>query len=146
MMYGLVDRIKSHLPSQGLRAKMIKKLCRASIWFVVLILLLIIWGVKKGDIMVFISSFITIIGIAFVAQWSFLSNITATIIIFINHPIKIGDHVTIMDKDNEVTGVIKDFGIFFVTLKTKDKSLVSVPSSLLLQKMVCRHFDKDGQE
>lgn len=55
-----------------------------------------IWGVKQTDIVVFISSIMAILGIAFVAQWSLLSNITAGLILFFNHPLKIGDHIKIL--------------------------------------------------
>ena len=94
-----------------------------------------IWGVDEKQLLIYISSFLTVLGIAFFAQWSILSNITAGIILFINYPVKIGDSITILEKDsaNNVTGEIKDIGAFFITLRTPEKKLVTLPNSIILQ-------------
>ena len=48
----------------------------------------------------------------------------AGIILFINYPIKIGDSITILEKDNanNITGEIKDIHAFFVALRTPEKN------------------------
>ena len=89
--------------------------------------------------MVYISSFLTILGIAFFAQWSILSNITAGLILYINYPVKIGDSITVLEKDNNVSGEIKDIGAFFITLKTKEGELITMPNAMILQKNI-RYF------
>ena len=85
---------------------------------------------------IYVSSFLTILGIAFFAQWSILSNITAGIILFINYPVKIGDTITILEKDNNITGEIRDIGAFFITLRTPNKELITMPNSVILQKNI----------
>ena len=45
-------------------------------------IIIMIWGIDLEKLSVFISSFIAVLGIAFVAQWSLLSNLTASINIF----------------------------------------------------------------
>jgi small-conductance mechanosensitive channel len=144
LVFKIINQMRANLQTQNLRAKMIKKVFQLILTLLVIILLLAVWGVKKEEIMLFISSILTIIGIAFVAQWSILSNITASIILFINHPIKIGDSISILDKEHEVTGTVKDIGIFFVTVKTAEKQLVSVPSSLFMQKIIAKNFKKES--
>lgn len=100
------------------------------------VLISFIWGVDQKQLLVYISSFLTILGIAFFAQWSILSNITAGLILYINYPVKIGDTITILEKDNNITGEIRDIGAFFITLKTPDKELITVPNSIVLQKNI----------
>ena len=39
--------------------------------------LIVIWGVERQDIFLTISSIATVIGVAFFAQWSILSNVTS---------------------------------------------------------------------
>ena len=95
-----------------------------------------IWGVNKNELLLFISSFLTVLGIAFFAQWSILSNITAGIIIFINYPVKIGDTITILEKDNDIKGEIKDISAFFITLITENKEIITVPNSVILEKTI----------
>ena len=101
----------------------------------VIVVVAFIWGVDEKQLLIYISSFLTVLGIAFFAQWSILSNITAGIILFINYPVKIGDSMTILEKDsaNNVTGEIKDIGAFFITLRTPENKLVTLPNSIILQ-------------
>lgn len=101
-----------------------------------IVLISFIWGVDQKQLLVYISSFLTILGIAFFAQWSILSNITAGLILYINYPVKIGDTITILEKDNNITGEIRDIGAFFITLKTPEKELITVPNAIVLQKNI----------
>lgn len=134
----LVDRFARKFNYQSGRVKVFKKLVNLMILLLIFIIFLAIWGVDQEELTVFVSSMVTVLGIAFFAQWSILSNITSSIIIFFNHPITIGDELTILDKDYDIEGNISDIGIFFITIKTKAGELVSIPSSVLMQKMIKR--------
>ena len=100
--------------------------------------LLLIWGVDQSELMFFITSLLTVLGIAFFAQWSIISNITATLIIFFNHPEKIGDEIKIFDVDHPVFGRISDVGIFFMTVRNNEGALITIHSNLFIQKMVIK--------
>lgn len=119
---------------QRARILVTNKVVSFLIFATAIIVVAFLWGVDEKQLVLFISSFLTILGIAFFAQWSMLSNITAGLILFINYPVKIGDSITILEKDNDLTGQIKDIGVFFITLTTKDGQNVSIPNSLILQK------------
>lgn len=121
---------------QRARILVTNKVVSFLIFTTAIIVIAFLWGVDEKQLVLFISSFLTILGIAFFAQWSMLSNITAGLILFINYPVKIGDSITILEKDNDLTGQIKDIGVFFITLTTKDGQNVSIPNSLILQKMI----------
>jgi small-conductance mechanosensitive channel len=95
-----------------------------------------IWGLRQSEIAVFVSTIITAMGIAFFAQWSLLSNITSSILIFFNHPMKIGDHIKVMDKEFPFEGEITDLSYFFVYVKTSTGELITIPNSLVLQKSI----------
>jgi len=103
---------------------------------ILIIFLMVVWGVEQSELLIFLSTILTILGVAFFAQWSIISNITSTLIIFFNHPIKIGDHLTIMDKDFQIEGRLSDIGIFFIILKTKDDKKITIPSNVFMQKMI----------
>jgi small-conductance mechanosensitive channel len=103
---------------------------------VALIFLSAIWGLKQNEIAIFVSTIITALGIAFFAQWSLLSNITSSILIFFNHPMKIGDTIRILDKDYPFEGEISDLTYFFVHLRTSAGETVTIPNSLVLQKSI----------
>jgi small-conductance mechanosensitive channel len=97
---------------------------------------MIIWGVDQSQLLLFLSTILTILGVAFFAQWSIISNITSTLIIFFNHPIKIGDSLTIIDKDYQIEGKLSDIGIFFIIIKTKENTKITIPSNVFMQKMI----------
>lgn len=83
------------------------------------IVLSAIWGLNQSEIAVFVGTVITALGIAFFAQWSLLSNITSSLLLFFNHPLKIGDQLKVLDKDYPFEGEITDLTYFFIHLKTK---------------------------
>lgn len=95
-----------------------------------------IWGVNQSDIVVFISSVMAILGIAFVAQWSLLSNITAGLILFFNHPLRIGDHIKILEKDFVIEGIVNDITFFFVQIKNEKKERITLSNTVILQKTI----------
>lgn len=121
---------------QQARILLTNKIISILIYTTVIVIVAFIWGVDEKQLLVYVSSFLTILGIAFFAQWSILSNITAGIILFINYPVKIGDTITILEKDYNITGEIRDIGAFFITLKTPEKELITLPNSIILQKNI----------
>lgn len=100
------------------------------------VLLSAIWGLKQDEIAVFVGTILTALGIAFFAQWSLLSNITSGLLLFFNHPVKIGDTIKIFDKDYPLEGEVTDLTYFFVHLKTDEGEIITIPNSILLQKSV----------
>ena len=84
----------------------------------------------------FASTLLTALGVGFFATWSLLSNITSGIILFFNHPLKLGDTIKILDKDYPFEGEITELNYFFIHLRTIDGEIVTIPNSLLLQKSV----------
>lgn len=77
-----------------------------------------------------------ILGIAFVAQWSLLSNITAGLILFFNHPLKIGDHIKILEKDFVIEGIVNDITFFFIHIKTENNEKITISNTVILQKTI----------
>jgi small-conductance mechanosensitive channel len=112
------------------------KIVDALLVIILAVFLMAIWGIDQSKLLLFLSTVLTILGVAFFAQWSLISNITSTLIIFFNHPIKIGDYLTIMDKDFPIEGKLSDIGIFFITVKTKEGKKITLPSNVFMQKMI----------
>ena len=129
-------KIQLKVGFQKARILMTNKITTILIYIVVIVIIAFIWGVDEKQLVVYISSLLTILGIAFFAQWSILSNVTAGLILFVNYPVKIGDSITILEKDNNVTGEIRDIGAFFITLRTPEKELITIPNSVILQKNI----------
>ncbi len=118
------------------RRKMIIKAVHLFSFLTVIILLSAIWGLNQNEIAVFVGTILTALGIAFFAQWSLLSNITSSLLLFFNHPVKIGDKIKVLDKDYPLEGEVSDLTSFFINIKSDNGETITIPNSLLLQKPV----------
>jgi small-conductance mechanosensitive channel len=104
-------------------------------FFISLVTIIIaIWGVEQTQLLAFITSVLTVAGIALFAQWSILSNMTSAFIIFISHPVKLGESISIIDKDFNIKGKVFDIGLIYVTMKTATDEKIMIPNNVFLQK------------
>jgi len=100
----------------------------------VIILLTGVWGFKQNEIALFASTIFTALGIAFFAQWSLISNITSSILIFFNHPLKLGDYIKVLHEYFNYDGEVIEMNYFFVHLKTANNEFITVPNSHFFDK------------
>lgn len=91
-------------------------------------------GIDLKEVSIFLSSVMAIIGVAFFAQWSLLSNLTSSVIIFFYYPLKIGNKIRILDKEIDSSGVVINITGFYVMLKTDKGEEISIPNSIILQR------------
>ena len=136
ILQGIIDRAGVGFSYQKARIKIVKKLISFVVFIVLVNVLLLIWAIAPSQLAAYLVSLFTVIGIAFLAQWSLISNITSTLIIFFNHQVNIGDTIVILDKDFQIEGKVSDIGIFFIIIKVSDGEYVSLPSNVFMQKMV----------
>lgn len=130
----IIDNIGKTSEFAESRTQLVKKYIDYFIYMLALLVIISIWGIKPEQIFLFISSVLTVIGVAFFAQWSILSNITAGIILFFSSPFKIGNVIKIMDKDYPIEAKIIDIRSFYTLLKTAEGEEITLPNNLLLQK------------
>ena len=136
-----VERLGHSKAVQAYRVKYISKVLQLVFTLLFLMVASLILGVEHSQVSVFLSSVFAVIGIALFAQWSILSNVTASLIIFFAFPYRVGDNIKILDGDEDISGVIEDISLFHVMIR-KDRDLVTYPNSLILQKAVIRITDR----
>ncbi len=136
MINGYLTRVLKRSEFSRQRRKVAIRGMRFIAGLTTVIILFAIWGVERESILLFASSLLTILGVAFFAQWSHLSNITAGLILYFSHPMKIGSFIKIEDKEFPISGQIDDITLFFVKVKTEDGQIVTLPTNLMLQKAV----------
>lgn len=132
----IIKKVSQKSDFSASRANLVKKYVNYLISSLFILALISIWGIKSEQVFLFISSVLTVIGVAFFAQWSILSNITAGIIVFFSFPFKIGNKIKIMDKEYPIEAEIIDIKSFYTLLKTDEGEEISFPNNLLLQKGV----------
>jgi len=118
------------------RTTLVKRLINYLFFFLLLVILFVIWGVKFESISIFLSSIFAVIGVAFFAQWSILSNVTSGIIMFFTFPYRIGDFIKIHEGDHSIYGYIIDIKAFQILIKNLNDEVVTYPNSMMLQKGV----------
>ncbi|UTA48772.1 mechanosensitive ion channel family protein [Simiduia sp. 21SJ11W-1] len=139
-----------HLLSAGLRKLAVKQAVSElglafalrsinTVLFIVYGLVLLgLLGLDFSDIEVLLSSMFAVVGVAFFAQWSILSNITASSIIFFSFPYRVGDWVSVVEKDVDISGQVEDITLFHVLIRNLRGELITYPNNLILQKPVVR--------
>jgi len=128
---GSIKSVKSY------RIKYISKTVNLVLSGFFIILLFLFLGIEYSQLSLFLSSVFAILGVALFAQWSILSNITASLIIFFAFPYRVGDAVKVVDKDEDISGIIEEISLFHVIIK-KQNDLITYPNTLILQKAVIK--------
>lgn len=130
----LLVKIQKEYNYSKYRIRPIIKVINVFTFVTLIVVVIAIWGVEQTKLLTFVTTFLTVVGIALVAQWSILSNISSAVIIFISHPVKLGESITIIDKDFDINGQVSDIGLFYVILKTEKNEKLMIPNNIFLQK------------
>ena len=134
----LLAKVASRKNVMPKRVYYIEKVFEVFFVLTLMIILAFVWSVDIKGISVFASSVFAIIGVAMFAQWSILSNVTASIIIFFTFPARVGDRVRIVDGDDSIEGTVTEIALFQTELRNSDGDTVLYPNNLLLQKPVIK--------
>ncbi|MCE2596193.1 mechanosensitive ion channel family protein [Motilimonas cestriensis] len=120
-------------PHRRYRAGLLLKIISA---FVLLCLLLIIWGIELRGLLVVGSSLFAMLGVALFAGWSLLSNLTSFLLLFIQNDCRVGHWVRVVDGANFVEGRIIEMGLMNVVMENIDGNKVIYPNNLFIVRPV----------
>jgi small-conductance mechanosensitive channel len=95
-------------------------------------LLVFIWGIELGSLLVVAGTALTLLGVAFFAQWSLLSNVTCYFVLLLHPSYGRGTFVRVIDGDNYAEGYIADVTLFSVRLITENRESIVYPNNLML--------------
>jgi MscS family membrane protein len=112
----------------------IKKLINILLTLALILLVGAVWEISAKGLSVYFVSIFTVVGVGLFANWSMLSNITASIIIFFFYPYKVGESIKIIDGENSVEGTVMDITLFNIEIKTAEGRTVTYPNNLAIQK------------
>jgi small-conductance mechanosensitive channel len=131
--------VKKLAQTNGINVARVRLINRYTTFTLFLIFILVesfVLGVNTSDIAVVFSSVFAVIGVALFAIWSILSNVTSGVIMFFSFPYKVGDKISIHDKDFPIEAIIEDIRAFQLHLRLDNGDLVTYPNNLMLQKAV----------
>lgn len=102
------------------------------LWLFVGLVLLDIWGVGIAGLWTFLVSVITLIGVGFLATWTMVSNVTASLFLTIWHPFRLGQAVEILPES--LKGRVIDRNLMFTVLREERGTILHVPNNFFFQK------------
>ena len=80
---------------------------------------------------------LSLVAIGFVAMWSILSHILASVFIVVFRPFEVGDRVEIVG-DDPIVGVVAYLNPVYTTLRADDGGTLQIPNNLFFQKVLKR--------
>lgn len=110
------------------------KLIRIIMFLLFVAVILPVWAEKLEQLGLYVASFLAVLGFAFTAMFSLLSNIPASLVLFLSHPMRIGSRITLIDGKDTITGRVTDISLFSVRLTTDDGFKAVFPNVLALQR------------
>jgi small-conductance mechanosensitive channel len=131
-----VNRLLNKMDFDLKRKQISHRIINLFLTIFVVTVLAAIWNIHRDQLIVCMTSVVTVLGIAFFAQWSILSNITSSLILFFNHPMKIGQRIRVVDKEYDISGELIDISFFFLYIKSDDGELITIPNTIVLQKTI----------
>jgi small-conductance mechanosensitive channel len=131
----LIQKFGRNDKVQQKRQKAITKLFNIISFAGLVLALSIVWGYTFQSLYVASIGIFTLIGIAFFAVWSILSNITSGFIMFFKFPMSIGDTVEFLEIQG-ARGVVQDISLFHVLLEKEDGTILAVPNNVVIQKVM----------
>ncbi len=114
----------------------IRRWVRGVLTIIVGLLVVAIAGFEVKSLWALLATFLGLVAIGFVAVWSILSNILATLIILIWRPFNVGERITVLPEGLE--GQVIDINFMYTTLKSDGGSKVAIPNNFFAQKFVRR--------
>ena len=128
----------THNISQS-RELYMRKIISVAIIFLFSVLIGITWEISLKGLSLYFASIFTVVGVALFANWSILSNVTASFILFFFFPYRIGEKIKIIDGDNSIEGRIVDINLFYIKIEAEGLIVYSYPNNVALQKPI-RHI------
>ena len=108
------------------------------------IVVLLFLGFDAHEMWSSLVAILSLVAIGFVAMWSILSHMLASILIVIFRPFEIGDSVELFGDDG-ATGEVTELNPVYTTLRGADGETLQIPNNLFFQRVIKRHAPLPSQ-
>jgi small-conductance mechanosensitive channel len=124
-------RPRIHLPVETVLV--IGRLVSLLLWIAVAFVLLSVWGIAVSGLWTAFVSVAAVIGVGFLAVWTMISNITASLFITMWRPFHLGAVVELLPEN--LKGRVVDRNLMFTVLREDNERALLIPNNLFFQKM-----------
>lgn len=144
LAWWLIDRLTKPIVERsadqsGLRIRQVQtavRTLRTITSVVALAVLIMLWGLDIEGLLLLGSSIVALTGVAFFANWSLLSNITAYFVLLAHSSFKRGNFVRVLELEYYVEGTISDITPFNTRLITDNREAIVVPNNVMMARSV----------
>jgi small-conductance mechanosensitive channel len=111
----------------------VTRILSGAVWVCGLLVVLNSWGIAVTGIWTLLVSGATVIGVGFLAFWTIISNITASLFLTIWRPFRLGHSVEILPE--ALKGRVVERNLMFTMLREEAGAILHVPNNLFFQKL-----------
>jgi small-conductance mechanosensitive channel len=122
---------KLRLPSAMVLAA--TRLPNALLWTCAGLLILDVWGFDVAGLWTFLVSTVAVIGVGFIAVWTMVSNVTASLFISLWRPFRLGETVELLPE--RLAGRVVDRNLMFTVLRETEGVILQIPNNMFFQKI-----------
>jgi small-conductance mechanosensitive channel len=112
----------------------ITRAVRFVVFALAVIVMLNFWGLGLGGIWSGMLGLLAGIGVAMIATWAIVSNVTGALFLAIWRPYRLGDVFEILPEGTKGRAI--DRNLMFTVLQQEDGGIVSIPNNLIFQRIV----------
>ncbi|CAM2768475.1 mechanosensitive ion channel family protein [Rariglobus hedericola] len=99
---------------------------------------LLAMGIDLKGLLSLLGAVLSLLAIGFVAMWSILSHMLASVLIVAFRPFEMNDQIEIVG-DDPILGKVVELSLIYTTLRTSDGGLLRIPNNLFFQRVLKRH-------
>ncbi|HEX2113330.1 MAG TPA: mechanosensitive ion channel family protein [Alphaproteobacteria bacterium] len=131
----LIRRAQGYHVHVSLEATLaLTRLVRILVFALAVIVMLNFWGLGLSGIWSGALGLIAGIGVALIATWAMVSNVTGALFLAIWRPYRLGDTFEVLPEGTKGRAI--DRNLMFTVLQQEDGAIVSIPNNLIFQRVV----------
>ena len=104
-----------------------------AVWVLALLSLLNVWGINIAGLWAIVLSAAAVIGVGFLAVWTIVSNITASLFLTIWRPFHLGETIELLPEN--MKGRVIDRNMMFTAVRDASGGVLHIPNNLFFQKV-----------
>ncbi len=136
LVMAVVRRIRARLiglrPQHEREIRMTSKAVTFVAFVIIVMATLESLNVPLGNVWTAVSTILALVAIGFVAVWSILSHMTASVVILLQRPFHAGDRLQLGDE--EYVGTVLKTTLFYTHVRDSEGGVSLIPNNILFQK------------
>ena len=136
LVLSLIRRVRRQIiakrPQHVREIHLLSNIVLWSAMVIILLTLLEALEVPLGNVWTAVSTMMALVAIGFVAVWSILSHMTASLVLFFQRPFRPGEYLQLAD--DAYSGKVTKTGLFYTVVEDADGGRSQIPNNILFQR------------